>query len=245
MNKQNSNNRICKTGNDTDIRLLVFGLMTFNPRIQLSCDHNNTNFNALNGLIRYCDEQAIEWKFPTHQSKWNNSNTDRDIEYPYLNNEIEQVSNDENAFKGCFTVVHEAARLGDLSQLKLILQNHPDIDINDSCNEHRQTPLHLAINNGHWDIARYCIQQGAYIDIKEGAVNSLILRTPFESIMKFIMKHKKDKNTKDYLDAMEMRKWILKQRTMYPMKRIEYAIDYVKDKLIDQNDGYETLLEEG
>ncbi|ETO02859.1 hypothetical protein RFI_34554, partial [Reticulomyxa filosa] len=46
---------------------------------------------------------------------------------------------------------------------------------------------------------------------------------------------------------------ILKQRTIYPMKRIEYAIDYVKDKLIDKDgiiksideESYETLLEEG
>ncbi|ETO00368.1 hypothetical protein RFI_37079, partial [Reticulomyxa filosa] len=78
------------------IELLAFGLMTFNPRIQLSCDDNNTNFNALNELIRYCDERAIEWRFPTHQSKWNNSDIDSDIEYPCLSNEIEQVSNDEN-----------------------------------------------------------------------------------------------------------------------------------------------------
>ncbi|ETN99682.1 ankyrin repeat protein, partial [Reticulomyxa filosa] len=80
------------------------------------------------------------------------------------------------------TVVHEAAKSGNLSQLKLILQNHPDIDINYSCNEHRQTPLHLAINHQQWDVACYCIKQSAYIDIKEGAVNSLILGTPFENI---------------------------------------------------------------
>ncbi|ETO03461.1 hypothetical protein RFI_33946, partial [Reticulomyxa filosa] len=43
INKQNSNNR-----------LLAFGLMTFNPHIQLSCDDNNINFDD---LIRYCDEQ--------------------------------------------------------------------------------------------------------------------------------------------------------------------------------------------
>ncbi|ETO02251.1 hypothetical protein RFI_35185, partial [Reticulomyxa filosa] len=150
MNKENSNNYICKIDNDTNIRLLVFGLMTFNPCIQLNCDDNNTNFDALDELIRYCDKQAIKWKFPT-QLKWNN------------------ISNDENEFKGYYTVIHEAARSGDLSQFKLTLQNHPDIDINDSCNEHRQTPLHLAINNGHWDIARYCIQKEAYIDIREGA----------------------------------------------------------------------------
>ncbi|ETN98113.1 hypothetical protein RFI_39404 [Reticulomyxa filosa] len=67
------------------------------------------------------------------------------------------------------------------------------------------------------------------------------------------MKHKENNNTKEYLDAMDMCKWILKQRTIYPMKRIEYAIDYVKDKLIDKNgiikvideESYETLLQEG
>ncbi|ETN99730.1 hypothetical protein RFI_37737, partial [Reticulomyxa filosa] len=87
MNKQNSNDCICKTDNDTGIQLLVVGLMAFNPRIQLSCDNNNINFDD---LIRYCDEQAIEWKFPTHQSKWNNSNIGSDIQYPCLNNEIEE-----------------------------------------------------------------------------------------------------------------------------------------------------------
>ncbi|ETO34686.1 PBS lyase HEAT domain protein repeat-containing protein, partial [Reticulomyxa filosa] len=241
MNKENSHNHIWKTANDTDIQLLAFGLMTFNPCIQLSCDDNNTNFDALNELIRYCDEQAIEWNFPTHQ--WTNDNDYNDIPYPCLDNEVEEVPDDENEYKGCYTVVHEAARSGNLSQFKLVLQNHPDIDINDSYNKHGQTPLHLAINNRHWDIARYCIEQGAYIDIREGAVNSLALRTPFENIMKFIMKHKKEKNTKEYLNATEMCKWILKQRTMYPMKRIEYAIDYVKDKLIDK-DGVIKIIDE-
>ncbi|ETO07648.1 hypothetical protein RFI_29743, partial [Reticulomyxa filosa] len=64
--------------------------------------------------------------------------------------------------------------------------------------------------------------------------------------MKFIMKHKKDKNTKEF-------KCNENQRTIYPMKRIEYAIDYVKDKLIDKDgvikiideENYEILLEEG
>ncbi|ETO34000.1 hypothetical protein RFI_03094 [Reticulomyxa filosa] len=89
MSQENSDNPIWKTTNDINIQLLAFGLMTFNPCIQLSCDDDNTNFDALNELIRYCDKQAIEWKFSTHQSKWNNSNIDRDIQYPYLNNEIE------------------------------------------------------------------------------------------------------------------------------------------------------------
>ncbi|ETN97492.1 hypothetical protein RFI_40037, partial [Reticulomyxa filosa] len=71
--------------------------------------------------------------------------------------------------------------------------------------------------------------------------------------MELVMKHKNDKDNKEYLGAMDICKWILKQRTIYPRKRIEYVIDYVKDKLIDQNGvikivdekSYETLLEEG
>ncbi|ETO04582.1 hypothetical protein RFI_32814 [Reticulomyxa filosa] len=68
----NSNNHIWKTENNIDIELLAFGLMIFIPRIQLSCD-DNTNFDALNELIRYFDKQAIEWKYPTYQLKWNNT----------------------------------------------------------------------------------------------------------------------------------------------------------------------------
>ncbi|ETO02890.1 hypothetical protein RFI_34523, partial [Reticulomyxa filosa] len=127
--------QILSSNSNKPIELLAFGLMTFNPRIQLNCNDDNITSDDLNELI----------------------------------NQIEQVSNDENAFKECYTVVHEAAKSGNLSKFKSILQNHSNIDINDSCNEHRQTPLHLAINHQHWDIARYCIEQGAYIDIKDGA----------------------------------------------------------------------------
>ncbi|ETO15233.1 hypothetical protein RFI_22131 [Reticulomyxa filosa] len=68
-----------------------------------------------------------------HQSKWNN--IDGDIEYPCLNNEIEEFSNDENTYKGRLVTI------------QIGIQNHPKIDINDSYNKHRQTPLHLVINH--------------------------------------------------------------------------------------------------
>ncbi|ETO12137.1 hypothetical protein RFI_25240 [Reticulomyxa filosa] len=180
------------------------------------------------------------------------SYNDNNIPYPQHANDnnipCPQRANDKT-YQRHYTVVHAAAQLGNLSQFKLVLQNNPHIDINDSYNEHRQTPLRLAVDNQHWDIARYCIEKGAYIDIREGVVNSLILSTPFENIMKFIMKHKKNKNSKEFLDATEMGKWILRQRIMYPIKRIEYAIDYGKNnenditQIIDE-EGYETLLEE-
>ncbi|ETO03668.1 NTPase, partial [Reticulomyxa filosa] len=234
-----------------EMKLFAFGLLEYHPRIQLNCNDDNITLDALKELTDYCNEQASKRGYSYHQLKWDHGN--EDIAYPCFNNDILQFSNDESLYKGRYTVLHEAARSGDLSQLKLVLQNDPYLDINNSCNEHRQTPLHLAIKNKHWDVARYCIEKGAWIDVREGAVNASIFRTPFENLMELIMKYKNDKSNKEYLDAMNICKWILKQRTIYPMKRIEYAIDYVKDKLVDEEgiiksideESYETLLQEG
>ncbi|ETN98183.1 hypothetical protein RFI_39329 [Reticulomyxa filosa] len=112
-----------------------------------------------------------------------------------------------------------------------------DIDINDSCNEHQQNPLHLAIKINIGILPVIALNK-MHILISKRVLLTLTLRTPFENIMKFMIKHKKNKNTKEYLDAMEM---------------IEYAIEYVKGKLIDQNivikivneENYKSLLEEG
>ncbi|ETO16622.1 hypothetical protein RFI_20716 [Reticulomyxa filosa] len=87
-------------------------------------------------------------------------------------------------------------------------------------NEYRQILLHLAINNKHW--VGYCTRVCCQC-------------FHFENIMELIMKYKNDKNNKGYLDAMNICKWILKQRAIYLMKRIEYAMDYVKDKLVDED----------
>ncbi|ETN98714.1 hypothetical protein RFI_38773 [Reticulomyxa filosa] len=106
MNEKNSNNQ---TANNTNIGLLAFGLMIFISRIQLSCnDNNNINFDDLNELIRYCDKQVIQW------TDDNNTMIFHILIWTY---------------RQCHTVVHEAAKSGNLSQFKLILQNHPDIDI--------------------------------------------------------------------------------------------------------------------
>ncbi|ETO06862.1 hypothetical protein RFI_30534 [Reticulomyxa filosa] len=61
------------------------------------------------------------------------------------------------------------------------------------------------------------------------------------------------KNEKEYLEMVQLCKLMLKKRTNFPMKQIEYAIDYVKDKLIDEDgvskvvdaESYEILLQEG
>ncbi|ETO07401.1 hypothetical protein RFI_29989 [Reticulomyxa filosa] len=246
INEDNNNLKKENTNDNIDMKLLAYGLLLFNPRIQLNYNDNIT-LDALNELINYCDKQAIEWGFPTNQQfKWNHN--DEDISYPYLNNEI--LFNDENIYKGNYNSLHETALLGDLSQLKLVLQDNPYIDINDSCNEYQQTLLHLSITNNYWDIARYCIEKGAWIDVRENAINSSTLQTPFENLIQFM---KKNSDNKECSEIIKMCKWILRKRTIYPIKRIEHAIDYVKDKLIDENGiikiidekNYSTLLQEG
>ncbi|ETO32695.1 hypothetical protein RFI_04415 [Reticulomyxa filosa] len=100
----------------------------------------------------------------------------------------------------------------------------------------------IKLFDGHSD-ALYCVKFSSYI-IKTIIKMSFVLHQIF-------VKHKNDKNNKEYLDVMNICKWILKQRIMYPMKRIKYAIDYVKDKLIDKDGeiksidekSYEKLLE--
>ncbi|ETO03429.1 hypothetical protein RFI_33980, partial [Reticulomyxa filosa] len=120
-----------------------------------------------------------------------------------------------------------------------------------------RTPLLLAMHCKNWNVARYCIKQGAWIDVREGAFNEVTSQAPVEWIAKKIIKEKNNNNgnvnEKEYLEMMKMCKWILRQRTIYPMKQIKYAIDYVKDKSTDEDGvskaideiSYQTLLIEG
>ncbi|ETO17843.1 NTPase [Reticulomyxa filosa] len=232
--------------NNLEMKRLAFALSVFNPRIQFSFN-DNISPDAFNELIHLCNEQAFEWDFPT-EHKWSDYNN---IPYPQLSND-EIILQSQQLFKdnkcqGHYNAIHKAAQSGDISQLKFELQQHHHIDINNSFNECGQTPLHLAINNKHWDTVRYCIEQGAWIDVREDAVDIKTARTPFEYVIEQTMRAKKEKNEKEYFEILETCKWILRKRTMYPLKRIEYAIDYVKDKIIDaiNDESYETLLQEG
>ncbi|ETO02632.1 hypothetical protein RFI_34786, partial [Reticulomyxa filosa] len=239
---QLNGNKEMNSLNDIQMEVLAIFLWIYIPRIQFnSNDKNLINSDAFNKLLQCCNEQAIRWKFPIEQ-KWNVD--DNDIPHPRC---------DTSKPKGCYNVVCELAQLGDMSQLTA-LRDHR-IDINDAFNEYGNAPLILAIHKKHWDIARYCIGQGAWIDVRGGAFDEDSLQTPVECMIKKIGKdkNKNNENGQVYLEMMEMCKWILKQRTIYPMKQIEYAIDYVKDKLIDEggvskvidNTSYETLLLEG
>eukprot|EP00730_Choanoeca_flexa_P013511 TRINITY_DN5403_c0_g1_i1.p1 TRINITY_DN5403_c0_g1~~TRINITY_DN5403_c0_g1_i1.p1 ORF type:complete len:514 (+),score=111.02 TRINITY_DN5403_c0_g1_i1:109-1650(+) len=58
-----------------------------------------------------------------------------------------------------------AASIGDLEQCKLIVEDG-DVDVNDYDYDGR-TPLHLALAEGHQEVAEYLLQQGADPEIKD------------------------------------------------------------------------------
>ncbi|ETO02529.1 phosphorylase [Reticulomyxa filosa] len=211
-----------------EIQLLTFALLIYTPRIQLNVDDTFT------GLICWCNKQAMKWGFPIEQ-KWTNFDS---ISYPSLDN----LSNGSQ-YNDTYPIIHEAIESNDISQIERALGYY--ININNV--------LQLAIRNKNWNIVRYCIEKGAWIDITFDIIKPL---TPLQYIIKLSDKRKKIKDNnneseKKNLEMVEMCKWILKKRTNFPMKQIEYAIDYVKDKLIDEDDqtsndeSDEKLLQEG
>lgn len=61
--------------------------------------------------------------------------------------------------------IHDAVRSGDLETVKALLQSHAEW-LN-SPDQNQKTPLHLALESGHADIAGYLIERGADINLKD------------------------------------------------------------------------------
>ncbi|ETO14922.1 NTPase [Reticulomyxa filosa] len=235
------NIRMKREKNSSQMELLAFGLLTYNPRIQFHCndsyDHENIiTPDAIDGLRGCCNKQAMEWNFPTQQ-KWSDHDT--------LQIKLTLQDSNDNEHNERYATVHEAAKLGDISRLKSALECYC-IDINDTFNKHGQALLHVAIYNSQWNVARYCIERGAWIDVRGVAPNATALQTPLEYIIGLMNDNKTTKN------LVEMCKWILRKRVIFPMRQIEYAIDYVKDRLMESYVGqsinledYKTLMQEG
>ncbi|ETO04566.1 hypothetical protein RFI_32831, partial [Reticulomyxa filosa] len=217
-----------------DMELLASLLLVFNPRIHISCSENIDPV-ILKELTDCCNEQSTKWGFLTTPQKW-----DYDV-IPQIKVQSQPTYGDNIYDTAC-----EAARSGHLVRLKTILK-HRRVNINDIFDEHGHTPLHLAIHHKHWNIVRYCIDRGAWIDIRGGAVDASILQTPLESLIE------KMESKEDSKEVTDICKQILQERTVYSRKQIEYAIDYVKDKLIDgggiskaiDTKSYESFLQEG
>ncbi|MDF3047934.1 MAG: hypothetical protein K0R73_1052 [Candidatus Midichloriaceae bacterium] len=67
------------------------------------------------------------------------------------------------------TKLHEASRDGDIGRVHELVQAR-NIDINDFNNQNWQTPLILAIENKHWEVVEYLVENGADVNIG-GAVH--------------------------------------------------------------------------
>ncbi|ETO33377.1 hypothetical protein RFI_03728 [Reticulomyxa filosa] len=71
-NKKNTRKEITaentqiKINENKEMELFAFGLLTYNPRIQLNCNDDNITLDALNELTNYCNKQASEWGYSYH-----------------------------------------------------------------------------------------------------------------------------------------------------------------------------------
>jgi len=61
--------------------------------------------------------------------------------------------------------IHDAVRSGNLEKIRTLLESHSEW-LN-SPDQNRRTPLHLALESGHINIARHLIDQGADINLKD------------------------------------------------------------------------------
>ncbi len=61
--------------------------------------------------------------------------------------------------------IHDAVRGGNLEKVRTLLETHSEW-LN-SADQNRKTPLHLALESGHINIARHLIDQGADINLKD------------------------------------------------------------------------------
>jgi len=61
--------------------------------------------------------------------------------------------------------IHDAVRSGNFGKIKMLLKSHGEW-LN-GVDQNQKTPLHLALESGHIDIARYLIEQGADINLKD------------------------------------------------------------------------------
>ncbi|ETO26477.1 hypothetical protein RFI_10659, partial [Reticulomyxa filosa] len=167
------------------MELLAFGLIAYNPCIQFNYnDKNLINSNAFKTLLRCCNKQASQWKLPIEQKR----NVDDKIPLPFC---IKSLNT--NKHKGRYNIICESALQDDRSRLKSTLK-HRHIDINDAFNRNGRTPLLLAMHCKHWSVARCCIKQGAWIDVKGGAFNKVTSQAPVEWIAKKIIKEKNNNN---------------------------------------------------
>ncbi|CAD5231702.1 unnamed protein product [Bursaphelenchus xylophilus] len=90
-----------------------------------------------------------------------------DLEEKYIKyeqrNTLEKKKNSRNT-KG-ETLLHEAARDGDLDKVKQLLQCGYDVNAKDYGG---WTPLSEAVNHGHLDVSRVLLQNGAEVDCQSG-----------------------------------------------------------------------------
>ena len=92
---------------------------------------------------------------------------EREIEAEKLKEEVEELRKKQHIPKpqNFQENINKAASQNDLSSIKYILQDAPDL-VNQHDLEHLDTPLHEAVWKSHFEIVKYLIEKGADINSK-------------------------------------------------------------------------------
>ncbi|GBO41994.1 Ankyrin-3 [Araneus ventricosus] len=104
----------------------------------------------------------------------------------------------ENKSHGNYTVLHEAARSGNLILVKLLIAMKAGID---SKSDFGETPLHLATVTKHMEIVEAFVVNGADVNAKDEAGATPLLNAAFTGsmeIVEFLLQHEADLSASDY-----------------------------------------------
>jgi glutaminase len=100
-------------------------------------------------------------KYPHFHTYFNNESVAQKITKNDINNNDKRILTQKLIY---------SVSVNDLEQVKELLQNK-HTDINDSDYDNR-TPLHLAAVEGHFDMIKYLVENGANIDVKDRSGNT-------------------------------------------------------------------------
>lgn len=109
------------------------------------------------------------------------------------------------------TPLHNAAKDGDLQEIKSLIEQGSDLKAKD---DDGQTPLHVAIRCGRFDVAKYLCGKGSDIDAADSTGRTPLMRAAEAGVMQMVMQPFSNSATstfKPYEGQLEMVKFLVEK----------------------------------
>lgn len=112
---------------------------------------------------------------------------------------------------GAGTPLHNAAKDGDLQEIKSLVKQGSDLKAKD---DNGQTPLHVAIRSGKFDVAKYLCEKGSDIEAADDTGRTPLIRAAEAGVRQMVMQPFSNSATstfKPYEGQFEMVKFLVKK----------------------------------